>query len=150
MSASIVVLVFIPLVPLLLGWASAVDPAEFRPHQSDAANILADLSSEMNALAVGMIVSLFLLVREWPGKMPFSVWTALGLGVLAGLTSSYSGLNYRFAMAEQLLNSDLAFEFIGNRLGLQGTALLFCLAVVVYVSVYRILSRNSDTADKVG
>ena len=133
----------IALLPTFSGWSSAVpELAAVQPEQSTAPAILADLSSDLNAIAVAIIVGSAIVMREWGGMRSRSFWISSVLVVSAAIASCYAGFRFRFALAEQISIFPMELSLIGDRLATQGLLLLGAVCGLLYMALRGILDGD--------
>lgn len=150
-GASALPVTIILLLPLIAGWDDIV-PAIFEAGQGDgsaAPEIVAELSSDLNAIAIATIVGAAVLLREWRSKtVPTRLWIVTTTIVSTAIASCYAGVRFRFAVAEQIVLVPLDLPLIADRLATQGVLLLASVSALIYMALFTLIGRPSTKRKK--
>lgn len=149
-GASALPVIIILALPLVAGWGDVV-PKVYEPRQevgSEAAEIVADLSSDLNAMAIATIAAAAVLLREWRSRaVPAKLWATVTLIVSAAIASCYAGVRFRFAVAQQIVDIPLELNLIADRLTTQGVLLLGAVAGLVYLALLTLVGPSSQSKE---
>ena len=143
-------IVVVLLMPGLAGWGPAIHlPVEPAKETSLAPEILAELSSDMNAIALAVIVGASVLLRERRGSsLSRDFWAGALLVVVTAVASCYAGFRFRFAVAEQILIVPLDLDMIGDRLAAQGALLLISISGLFYLALLTFAVGSGRTSSE--
>jgi hypothetical protein len=135
------------IVPLSLGlFGNAIFPPFVldRPQSDLPATMLADLTSLLISMSIGLAVASVVLYRQ-PlrdgGEHAGNI--VLCLGMAAALVSIYSGLRFRYDLAQQLSFAPFDFSKLRMRIYLQGGALLLQVCLLSLRAMLHHLSRHA-------
>lgn len=150
LGACVLPVILVLLLPVLAGWGEVLPiVVEAADETSLAPEVLAELSSDMNAIAIGVIVAAAVLLREWRERRPPKrLWAAALIVFYTAVASCYAGVRFRFAIAEQILSVRLDLETIGDRLATQGLLLLASVSLLIYMALLSFLGEPSQRGSK--
>jgi len=151
-SLHLVILAILPLsivifIPGFFGWGDALPDGISRGgDRQEAAQMLTDLSKDMAALGLAVLVGVGILLREVQERGASLRFRAASLGALAlSLTSIFASIRFRFAIAEQTMRAELMLDTIINRFALQAVALLLSVALLFALTGAALLAKPAAT-----
>ena len=124
------------VISILTDASSAVEIQGQPNGQSTAPAMLADLSAELNRMALIIFGAAAVLFREQRKEgISTAVWLT-GVAALALTTGSiFAGFKYRISLAQQVAAQALNLDQISNRLILQGWLLILCLSALILMTL---------------
>jgi hypothetical protein len=135
-------------VPLLNGWGDALPPGVMLSgDRREASAMLADLSKDLAALALAVLVGVGILLREGPAGAKSLRFRAAALVALAlALISIFASIRFRFAIAEQTLRAELMLDQIIDRLAVQAGSLLAAVSLLLVLTGATLLAEQRNAS----
>lgn len=140
-------MLIIVFVPIMAGWGDSLPNGNFKTgDRREASQLLADLSQDMSALAVAILVGVAIVLRDSAQlKRSRRFSTVAMVTALFAMTSIFSSIRFRFAIAEQMLMAELQFDAIANRLFVQMLALVVALSLLIALAASTYIPGPSRT-----
>jgi hypothetical protein len=132
-------------VSIVMDARSAVEIHGTPNVQSGAPGMLAELSAELNRMALLIFGGAAVLFREQRReRISTSVWVT-GVVALALTTGSiFAGFKYRISLAQQVAADTLDLDLISNRLALQGWLLILCLSALILMTLLVFIPKPGE------